>query len=254
MAYNWIYTTSNDNVYILFLIVLILVLIIVNLGLWKRKNDKFFNITSPPAGTTIPSTTTYQAPTATNPAFNMALSEEEKQKYYEGLIKIDGDQETVVGVSDTLPTRQNDILNQDSSLYTWTLTGNASPNVETALMGNYATIDDIGKSITDTLGGIKTNLGYAILDEQIGTFKKIAPVNPYEYDNTADYYTGMNSKSLDGVGSSVGYGLNGYGNSGGTPIFLQKDFTGVANIFAPNIIVANPPLNDDGFPDISFSR
>jgi hypothetical protein len=28
----------------------------------------------------------------------------------------------------------------------------------------------------------------------------------------------------------------------------------VANIFAPNIIVANPPLNDDGFPDISFSR
>jgi hypothetical protein len=40
-------------------------------------------------------------------------------------------------------------------------------------------------------------------------------------------------------------------NRNNRPIFI-KDFDGVANIFAPNIIIENPPLLDDGYPIISF--
>ena len=45
---------------------------------------------------------------------------------------------------------------------------------------------------------------------------------------------------------------NGKFSQDNKPVFLQKDFDGVANIFAPNIIVQNPPLTSDGYPDITF--
>jgi hypothetical protein len=235
--YNWLYNSSNENIYILFLIIIILVLIILNFGLWKRKNDRFNDITT---------STAYQAPTETNPAFNLGLTEEEKQKFYTGLSQIDGDQETIfrktVGNDET---RQNDILNQASNLYTSTLTGNGSV-ISSAYsgVGNYATLDDIGSSITDTLGGIQSSLGYTIIDNQLGIFTPKLKTNEFEYDNTADYNTGLDSRTVNGVSNN--------GGCNGTPIFLQKDFTGVANIFAPNIIVANPPLYSDGTPNINF--
>ena len=56
---------------------------------------------------------------------------------------------------------------------------------------------------------------------------------------------------MDGI-SGNGIGFSGKFGSNERPIFLQKDFEGVANIFAPNIIVQNPPLTTDGYPDISF--
>jgi hypothetical protein len=69
----------------------------------------------------------------------------------------------------------------------------------------------------------------------------------------------MNPNTVDGNGSAFGYGTisgQGSGMSGkimqdNRPVFLQKDFDGVANIFAPNIIIQNPPLSSDGYPDIS---
>ena len=59
----------------------------------------------------------------------------------------------------------------------------------------------------------------------------------------------MNANTVDGA-SLYGNGLKYLQNN--KPVFLQKDFDGVANIFAPNIIIQNPPLTSDGYPDISF--
>ena len=129
-------------------------------------------------------------------------------------------------------------------------------------IGDYATLDSLGSMMTDTLGGIPSNLGYTILDDQLGTFKTglNSSNSSGTYDNTLNYKTGMNSATVDGAlglssyssYSSQGTGFGGQIKQDNRPIFLQKDFDGVANIFAPNIIIANPPLNDDGFPDISF--
>ena len=119
-------------------------------------------------------------------------------------------------------------------------------------IGDYATLDTLGKGLTDTLGGIHTDLGYTVLEEQLGTFKKEPIHNPHAYDNTSNYNTGINPKTVDGV-TSYGTGISGkFSQDQKQPIFLQKDFDGVANIFAPNIIVQNPPLTSDGYPDISF--
>lgn len=111
--------------------------------------------------------------------------------------------------------------------------------------------DSLGKGLTDTLGGIHTELGYTVLEEQLGTFKKEPISNPHTYDNTSNYNTGINPQTVNGV-TSYGTGINGKFTQDHKPIFLQKDFDGVANIFAPNIIVQNPPLTSDGYPDISF--
>ena len=118
-------------------------------------------------------------------------------------------------------------------------------------IGDYATLDTLGRGLTDTLGGIHTELGYTVLEEQLGTFKKEPIPNPHTYDNTSNYNTGINPKTIDGV-TSYGTGLSGKFSQNHKPIFLQKDFDGVANIFAPNIIIQNPPLTSDGYPDISF--
>ena len=129
---------------------------------------------------------------------------------------------------------------------------NASLHSENyATVGDYATLDSLGKGLTDTLGGIHTNLGYTLLDEQLGTFKKESVNNPYTYDNTSNYNTGINPNTVNGSGGMSSKGSGKYLQDN-KPVFLQKDFDGVSNIFAPNIIIQNPPLTSDGYPDISF--
>ena len=267
MYYNWIYTTSNENSYILFLIIVILAFIIINFNLWKKKTDKFDDVTIP---NTIPNTTEFNIanqPSSTfthitEPQLYLTSGQINPSSLSYGISKLDGDQESIAthtsiqnsngnNNSNNNNNINNDIMQSKSSLYTSILTGKSSfQSSNYASIGNYATLDSVGTSMTDTLGGIKSNLGYAILDDQLGTFTPIQQNNPYAYDNTASYQTGMNPNTVNGTSSySGGGGCGGYGRS---PVFLQKDFTGVANIFAPNIIIANPPLTSDGLPDISF--
>ena len=252
MGYNWLYTSWNDNEYILFLIVMILTFIIIDFGLWKRKKDKFSDITQ--TQTTNPQTTIYQPPIETNPSNNIFVSEEEKASWRRAWVQLDGNEETLAATSNVVV--QNDIIQLDSTLYnqaTSNSTSNSSINpMNYDTLGNYATIDNLGKSLTDTLGGIKSNLGYTLLQEQLGTFKPNYN-NPNAYDNTQSYKTGMNPDTVAGAttnGTGQNYQLVG---KNGTPIIMQKDFAGVANIFAPNIYISNPPLNSDGFPDISYT-
>jgi hypothetical protein len=121
-------------------------------------------------------------------------------------------------------------------------------------IANYATLDSLGKSLTDTLGGIDTNLGYTILDEQLGTFKASNNTGR-TYDNTLNYKSSTNPDNLESANAvqSGNTSGNNYKKANGSPIFLQKDFEGVANIFAPNIYIASSPFNDDGYPDINFN-
>jgi hypothetical protein len=165
--------------------------------------------------------------------------------------QLDGNEETLPYTSNA--TVQNDILQLDSTLYTPNFpSSNIATNIANyAEPGNWATIDDLGKSMTDTLGGINSNLGYTLITEQLGTFKPNYN-NPNSYDNTQNYKTGLNPSTLSGA-SLQGAG-GSYQQVGKSPIFMQKDFAGVANIFAPNIYVSNAPLSDSGVPDISFTN
>lgn len=265
MVYNWLHTIANDNAYILIFIIAMLGLIILNFNLLKRKSDKFYDVpnNTTPQITTRP--TVYQAPTLNNPMNpNFHISQEELNRRT-AWAALDGNDESLFNTTGfgsgliTMPNYQNDITQFGSTLFN---TSNSSVNpVNYATVGDYATLDSLGNSLTDTIGGVRSNFGYTILDEQLGTFKIKA--NGYSssntYDNTANYRTGMNSNTVDGSGSAFGYGSiygQGSGMSGkvmqdNRPVFLQKDFDGVANIFAPNIIIQNPPLSSDGFPDIS---
>ena len=237
MAYNWFLNNSNDNLYILILIFVILLLVVVNFNLWKKKKDRLNNFKN------SFDDVVYPPPIVTNPVNDLGLTEEEKLKFMRGLQKIDGNDETLGETA-----YKNDIMVGKG--YT-SILGNANSNVIAntfyAGTGNYATLDSIGSSMTDTLGGIKTDKGYAYLDDQLGIFTPKEKKNEFEYDNTADYKTPMDSRTVDGYSRYGGNGANG-----GIPILLQNGFTGVANIFAPNIIIANPPLNSEGLPDISY--
>ncbi len=249
MAFNWLYTTWNDNEYILFLIIVILFFIIIDFKLIKRKRDNFFNLPgstgSSSSSTTIPNTTTYKPPVVTNPTNSLFVSEAEKEKWRRAWVQLDGNEETLLYLSNTAIS--NDILHFDSTLFPPSSTSNVMANlVDYSKKADWATIDDLGKSLTDTLGGINSNLGYTLLQEQLGTFKP-NDTNPNAYDNTQNYKTNMNPSTVTGVGGN-------YQQVGKSPVFMQKDFAGVANIFAPNIYVSNAPLNDNGIPDISFSN
>ena len=292
MGFNWLYTSWNDNEYILFLIIVILFFIIIDFKLLKRKSaftdtsstpstsstpNQITTTTLPaatlPATTLQPATTLYQTPIGTNPSNNLFITEEEKIKWRRAWGQLDGNEETLLYTGNTLLPNtpvlgntllpntpllgnravQNDILQLDSSLYTPNFpSSNIAANIANyAHPGNWATIDDLGKTMTDTLGGIHSNLGYTLLTEQLGTFKPNYN-NSNVYDNTQNYKTGMNTATLSGA-ETLGVGSS-YKQVGKSPIFMQKDFAGVANIFAPNIYVSNAPLNDDGFPDISFAN
>jgi len=243
LSYNWIYTTSNDNEYILGLIIIILGLIILNFNLLKRKKDKF--------GDTSNNNdydekydellNNYIRPTINNTSDNFGISRDEIARR-NAWAKLDGNQETI-------PVHTLNISNPLLDSYS----SNSSVRpMNYSTIGDYATLDTLGNSLTDTLGGIPSNLGYTLLTEQLGTFN----LGNNTYDNTASYKSYLNHKTLDGVSSGKiagsGTGFSGKIMQDNRPLFMQKDFTGVANIFAPNIIIANAPLNDDGTPDISF--
>ena len=181
MAYNWLYTSWSDNEYILFLIVVILSFIIIDFGLIKRKSEKFFNITVPT--TTVPTTT---VPTTT---------QFDKYTDYKILAKqLYKDAENEKNAA----KEQNDILQSDSTLFQ---NDNKTENSKTEVVdysvpANWATVDELGKSLTDTLGGIKSQLGYTLLTEQLGTFN-----TKHQYDNTKNYNTGINADRLIGAGT-----------------------------------------------------
>ena len=86
MLYNWIYTTTNDNIYILILIIIILSLIIIDFKLWKKKTDKFYNLEDTVED--IPITTIYQPPmydNPLNPDFYISKEEEERRNAWSQL-------------------------------------------------------------------------------------------------------------------------------------------------------------------------
>ena len=281
-TYNWIYNTYNDNIYILIALIFVLVSIILMFDFWKKRKDSldttlsnsktnnktktktktktkdlFYNVEN---NTT--ETTQYQPPLRNNfMNSSLFINPEEKAQYEMARGLLDGNDDSLVNTNGTINFKlpQNDIIQSNSTLFSNDNNINTNnPNNAYVrannynTIGDYATLDTLGKGLTDTLGGIHTELGYTVLEEQLGTFKKEAIPNPHAYDNTSNYNTGINPKTVDGV-TSYGSGISGkFSQDQKQPIFLQKDFDGVANIFAPNIIVQNPPLTSDGYPDISF--
>lgn len=279
-TYNWIYNTYNDNIYILIALIFVLVSIILMFDFWKQRKDSldttlsnsktnnktktktktkdlFYNVEN---NTT--ETTQYQPPLRNNfMNSSLFINPEEKAQYEMARGLLDGNDDSLVNTNGTINFKlpQNDIIQSNSTLFSNDNNINTNnPNNAYVrannynTIGDYATLDTLGKGLTDTLGGIHTELGYTVLEEQLGTFKKEAIPNPHAYDNTSNYNTGINPKTVDGV-TSYGTGISGkFSQDNKQPIFLQKDFDGVANIFAPNIIVQNPPLTSDGYPDISF--
>ena len=206
---------------------------------------------------TQPQTTTYNNPL--NPNFYISKEEQDRRNAWS---QLDGNEESLPNTNGSNPTYQNDILYNPNN---GGLLNNGSNQQNLALtystIGDYATLDSLGANLTDTIGGINSNLGYTVLDEQLGTFNKYSNAlpntpNPNTYDNTANYNTGMNPYTVNGVSSgtvsAVGNGTSGKYTQDNKPIFMQKDFEGVSNIFAPNIYISNPPLTEDGNPDISF--
>ena len=271
-TYNWIYTTSNDNIYILLLVIIILGFIIIDFGLFRKKTDKIYKTDNSDnsdnfydvqnnISTTIPNTTLYQAPTVDNlmnPNFYISKEEIERRNAWS---QLDGNEESLYNTNGTnfgSTLFRNDITQLNSTLFNNSNSSNSSVQARNyATIGDYATLDTLGSTLTDTLGGIKFDRGYTILKDQLGTFNNYSNNNnPHTYDNTANFKTGMNSSTVDGAItgslSGKGSGFSGEFIQDNKPIFLQKDFQGVANIFAPNIIISNPPLNSDGNPDISF--
>lgn len=284
-TYNWIYNTYNDNIYILIALIFILVSIILMFDFWKQRKDSLDNtltnnktnnktktkqkqdLFSDITHTNNTTETTQYQPPLRNNFMNSSLfiTPEEKAQFEMARGLLDGNQDSLVNTNGTINFKlpQNDIMQSNSTLFSNDDNANTNTNNTNAnnayvrannynTIGDYATLDTLGKGLTDTLGGIHTELGYTVLEEQLGTFKKETIPNPHAYDNTSNYNTGINPKTVDGV-TSYGTGLSGkFSQDNKQPIFLQKDFDGVANIFAPNIIVQNPPLTSDGYPDISF--
>ena len=263
--YTWIYNKYNDNIYVLFVIVVLLLLFMINFDFFQRKQDiepgftpynildsitkELFNNTN--TNTNTQSITSYQPPIVTNPYNDLFISHREKTQFELARSLLDGNDESLPNTNGSpnnyAKAHVNDILQQHSDLYS----SNTNLQNSEYTIGNYATLDSMGKSLTDTLGGIHTNLGYTILDEQLGTFTRREMNNPYTYDNISNYNMGINPASVNGISGS-GTGISGRYGSNERPIFLQKDFEGVANIFAPNIVIQNSPLTTDGYPDISF--
>ena len=279
MDLSWVYTKSNNNKWILLVFIISLVLFIFNMNMFQKKTDKFNDT---PATPTVKRTYPYVTRSASdiadfvpygtnyrtyygkisddindvfnpknpnNPNYKISQEEINKRNYWAGLDSDEG------SLSNTNGGRQfgyNDILQVNSDLYTSNSASNEASKVlagNYSTIGDYATLDSLGKGLTDQLGGISTGMGFTLLDEQLGTFKPYEYSSPSAYDNTANYKSGINPNTVDGV---TGTGFSGSFKQDNRPIFLQKDFEGVANIFAPNIIIANPPLNSDGTPDISY--
>ena len=265
---SWIYNQDNDNEHILLLILVLIILFAFSFDFFKTKSDyiakpeykkttkdKFNNISNTNNTTNTTNTTnitTYQPSIETN----LFITEEEKKQWQIANELLDGNQDTLQNTNGSSNVPKNDILQINSTLFN---SGYTNPPIDNfSTVGDYATVDTLGKGLTDTLGGIDTVLGFTVLEEQLGTFTNKEIPNPHTYDNTSDYHTGMTAKTVSGNNNNYRskYGSELYdkqiNDNNKQPIFLQKDFDGVANIFAPNIIIQNPPLTSDGYPDISF--
>jgi len=214
-------------------------------------------------------TNTYNQEVVENPSHNLFISDEEKKQWRIAGALLDGNEESLSNTNGSpydsprgygrIP--KNDILQTNSTLFALD-NDNDNDNdndkkiesSNTSSISAYASLDSLGKGLTDTLGGIHTELGYTVLDEQLGTFKKEEIHNPHTYDETSNYNTGMSANTVDGNPNGiVNLSSGNFSKCGnGQPVFIQKDFDGVANIFAPNIVIQNPPLTNNGYPDISF--
>ena len=280
--YIWSYTVWNGNAYLLLFIIFILICIILIFNLYKKKTDKFYNIpvsnTTSNTSNTVSNTTSNTTSNTSSNTTSNTVSNTDNNILFSNIDTLDGNDENTYTIyikdQDKQKTQfeldstqndilQNDILQGNSNLFTQDNTNIIGQEYNKLNNEKYASIDSIGNSMTDMLGGINSNLGYTILEEIPTSIKALKNVNsnPNTYDNTQSYYTGLNTDALDGVegkgsgsgsgsGSKYKYKLVGKDD---TPIIMQKDFAGVANIFAPNIYISNPPLNSDGYPDISYS-
>ena len=279
--YNWIFNSYNNNKYVLLLIILALGLFIYTFNYYKTSADlvndtitlqlpsqiqqksNFGNIRSDRRDSRdrrdyydeydeYDRDKYYEPPILHNPSHDLFISRTEKEQYEVAKSLLDGNDESLSNTNGSPQDRtQNDILQRASTLFDNNSESYSYNNkkIDTSTIGSYASLDTVGKGLTDTLGGIHTALGYTVLDEQLGTFKKEEIYNDHTYDNIRNYSTGMNPDSVNGNIMNLSSG-NKCGNN--PPVFLQKDFDGVANIFAPNIIIQNPPLTSDGIPDISL--
>ena len=233
-SFNYLYTTNNNNGYIMMVIIFLLILLILSMNWFKQKSDVIkdrFNDSS-------------VVPYITNPTsnFKIDLTKQLNQMEINSGTVIDSTQPTDIYVKQLTSTLYGD-SDFDAS---YDNGGNSTTSNIAAVNGmkvtGYATLDSLGKSLTDTLGGIDSSLGYTIIDEQLGTFKGIS--NPdFTYNNIANYNSTINGGNLAAANdTSLQYNNpnpNGYNKAyGGSPVFLQKDFEGVANIFAPNIFIA----------------
>ena len=254
------------NEYILFLIVVIITFLIIDYGLWSRRSEKFYDITTttlPATTTTLPATTTTvnyprNTTTITNPNDNLFLTDAERQRWATMWARLDGNEETLPYSSSNIAINQ-----ATSDLYGSGSINNGIVPVNYNVAGSWATVDQLGNSLTDTLGGINSTLGYTVIQEQLGMFNPASSssgTHENVYDNTQNYNTGVNAANLGGVSSASAYASASSINSGGgcasgrgLPILLQKDFAGVANIFAPNIYISDKALNDSGMPNIAYS-
>lgn len=284
--YNWSYNTYNNNRNILLFIIILLALIIYSFNYISKKGIITTDIETIPEeqksnfSDIITSTSeednldtptlqkelmanTYQPPIITNPYNNLFISNTEKKQWRIAKSLLDGNDESLPNTNGSpdnftqgygrIP--KNDILQTNSTLFDQggnrsNSNSNSVETTNTSTIGDYASLDSLGKGLTDTLGGIHTELGYTVLDEQLGTFKKQEIYNPHTYDETSNYNTGMSANTVDGV---MNLSAGNFGQCGnGQPVFIQKDFDGVANIFAPNIVIQNPPLTKNGYPDISI--
>jgi hypothetical protein len=270
--YNWSYNTYNDNKYILLFIIILLISIIYSAGYISKKQlltdtqstlpaqqkSNFSNISNI-STTEEQMTDTYKPPIITNPYNDLFISNTEKNQWRIAKSLLDGNEESLPNTNGTPEDStqgygrvpKNDILQAHSTLFVQG--SNKVESANTSTVGDYATLDSLGKGLTDTLGGIHTELGYTVLEEQLGTFKKEEIHNPHTYDETANYNTGMSANTVDGNNGIMNLSAGNFGKCGnGQSVFIQKDFDGVANIFAPNIIIQKPPLASDGYPDISI--
>lgn len=239
---NWIYTSSNSNFIYLILFITILLSILLLIGVFKFRKALYTNKMSDNFGD-IAESSTYAS-------VGYKVNDDDVVKWSsDWILQHERNSETSINnFSNTSVPVDDQSMNANSTLYGGPITDELVGSNNDVNIGMFASMDSTGNSMTDGLGGIKFDYGYSVLDESIGTFKNTPAM--YQYNNIMDYKTGMNKSCMDGygVGGNCGSDLNGLR----API-LQKDFAGVANIFAPNIIINGSAVEDDGIPNISMS-
>ena len=159
-AYNWIYNTYNDNIYILIALIFVLVSIILMFDFWKQKKDSldttlsntktkkdlFYNVVNNTNNNTT-ETTKYQPPLRNNfMNSSLFISEEEKAQYKMARGLLDGNDDSLVNTNGTINFKlpQNDIIQSNSTLFSNDNNANTNTNSNNAYVraNNYNTIGD----------------------------------------------------------------------------------------------------------------